>query len=208
MELKYKRIFFVTFLFFTMTYLTFNGDWYEKIFYMMINQEFHTPQGLGRIDNESMGSKKNQLGNNRENRNFTKQLEYTKGKLNSPIKGTHCNSRHIISDLYSSHNNSNGAIENTITRLSVCERIYYPSNPKCASRTVKSVAKTASIQNHFNLWDYAKHLYFDFDNASQERSLMRQLYLEPGMALCFDQNYFCCAHLIKFCLFFQNIKVN
>ena len=190
MEVKYKRIFIVTFTFFTMTYLTFIGDWYGKIFYILINQDLHTSHALGRMGNKSMESNKTPLGNNRESKHVTKQFEYTKGKLNSPSKGTHCNARQIISDLYSSYNNSSGAIQNIIARLSQCGKIYYPSNPKCASRTVKSVAKTTSLQNHFNLWDYAKHLYFDFDNDSQERTLMEQLYQSPGMTLCFDHNYF------------------
>ncbi len=205
MEVKYKRIFIVTFTFFTMTYLTFNGDWYAKIFYMMINQELHRPQSLGRMDNKSMESNKTPLGNNRESKHVTKQFEYTKGKLNSPSKGSHCNARQIISDLYS-FNSSNTAMDNIITRLSACVKVYYPSNPKCASRTVKSVAKTASLQNHFNLWDYAKYLYFDFDNESQEMTLMEQLYQAPGMALYYDQNYFFCMYFIEFCMFFIALR--
>ncbi len=182
MEVKCKIIFFVTFLFFTMTYLSFNGDWCGKIFYIMINQELHARNALGRMDNKSTESNNNLLRKHEEMRNVIKNLEYSKGSHSFLKKGISCNARQIISDLYSSHNNRNTSIENIIKRLSTCKKVYYPSNPKCASRTVRSVAKTASIQNHFNLWDYAKHLYFDFDNESQEKTLMQQLHKAPGMA--------------------------
>ena len=173
MDWKYKRLLVGISLFLTTTYLIFNEDSYVDMFYKKVSQELDIPHAFTNKDKKNINNLK-EKGN----------LKYfTQENLMMPNMGNICDTRQIISDLHSTNNTGLASIGNIITRLSRCEKVYYPSNPKCASRTVKSVAKNASLQNHFRLWDYAKHLYFDFDNENQELTLMKQLYEVPGKIL-------------------------